>query len=266
MEAVGIIADMLNIPQTSRVLIAFIVLLFSVAARSQTQQDFLQSFVGQKLFLRGIADQKEAKVKKKDLARLNGTCDVAVLVKQAVWNHGKARFQLEQIGTPHVPGKPPGVCNSIYGYDHGTVEISGFAADEATDSLAGSISQVLQTPEQYLAALGVPFDVKPVAAEDSKGKPPEGLNRTITAPKEVLSVDPVYSEDARRGKIQGDVVLWIVVGTDGRVHDSKVARKAGYGLDETAMNVLSLWRFEPARKQDKVVAVQMNLDLTYHLY
>jgi len=239
-------------------------LLFSVAAYGQTQQDFLHSLVDQKLILRGIADRKEAKVKKKDLARLNGTCDVAVQVKQALWDQGKVSFRLEEIGTPYLPGKPRSTCQTTY--DHGTLEISGFAADETTDSLAASISQALQTPEQYLAVRGVPFDVKPVSAESIESKPPERMSSTITMPKEVLGIDPAYTEEARKGKIQGLVVLSVVVGADGQIHDSKVSRKAGYGLDENAMNVLSLWRFEPGRKQDKPVPVQLNLQMSFNIY
>ncbi len=45
-----------------------------------TPQDTLHSLVGQKLILRHLGDEKEAKVKKNDLARLNGTCDLAVEV------------------------------------------------------------------------------------------------------------------------------------------------------------------------------------------
>src|SRR5712692_989917 len=113
--------------------------LLSTAAWSQTPQDTLHSLVGQKLILRRLGDEKEANVKKNDLARLNGTCDLAVEVKEATWSSGAARFRLEEIGMPSVPVKSHG-CKMAY--DEVKLEISGFAQDEKSESLAVSISDL----------------------------------------------------------------------------------------------------------------------------
>src|SRR5215472_7233253 len=80
--------------------------MLSPAAKSQTPQDYLHSLIGQKLILRHFGDTREVKVKKNELAGLQGSCDVAVLVKDASWNKGQTRLQWEQIGSPYVPGQP----------------------------------------------------------------------------------------------------------------------------------------------------------------
>jgi len=88
----------------------------------------------------------------------------------------------------------------------------------------------------------------------------------VSAPRAIFSPDPEYSEEARKAKYQGDVVLWVVIGPDGKVHDVKVARTLGLGLDEKAVEAVKKWVFEPAKKDGQAVAVQLNIDVTFHLY
>ncbi len=64
----------------------------------------------------------------------------------------------------------------------------------------------------------------------------------------------------------GTVVLWLVVGPDGKPRDIRVARTLGLGLDEKAIEAVKNWRFEPAYKDGKPVAVQINVEVNFHLY
>lgn len=88
----------------------------------------------------------------------------------------------------------------------------------------------------------------------------------VSAPRVLYQPDPEYSEEARKAKYQGVVVLWVVVGPDGRVHDMRVARPLGLGLDEKALEAVKQWRFEPARKDGQAVAVQVNIEVNFRLY
>jgi protein TonB len=88
----------------------------------------------------------------------------------------------------------------------------------------------------------------------------------ISAPRAVYTPDPDYSEEARKAKYQGTVVLWLVVGQDGRPHDIRVARSLGMGLDEKAMQAVRQWKFEPALKDGRPVAVQINVEVNFRLY
>ena len=62
------------------------------------------------------------------------------------------------------------------------------------------------------------------------------------------------------------MVLWCVVGPDGRVRDVKVQRSLGLGLDEKAIEAVKTWKFEPARKDGTPVAVQINVEVNFRLY
>jgi len=88
----------------------------------------------------------------------------------------------------------------------------------------------------------------------------------VSAPRAIYTPDPEYSEEARKAKYQGTVVLWVVIGPDGRVHDLRVQRTLGLGLDEKALEAVRQWRFEPARKDGQPVAVQINVEVNFHLY
>ena len=88
----------------------------------------------------------------------------------------------------------------------------------------------------------------------------------VSAPKVIYQPDPEYSEEARKAKYQGVCVLWLVVGPDGRPHDIRPARTLGLGLDEKAIEAVKTWRFEPAYKDGKPVAVMINVEVSFRLY
>ena len=88
----------------------------------------------------------------------------------------------------------------------------------------------------------------------------------VSAPKAIYAPDPEYSEEARKVKHLGTVVLWLVVGPDGKPRDIRVLRTLGLGLDEKAIEAVRTWRFEPAMKDGRPVAVQINVEVNFHLY
>ncbi len=88
----------------------------------------------------------------------------------------------------------------------------------------------------------------------------------VSAPKALFAPDPEYSEEARKAKYQGTVVLWLVVGADGKPHEIKVQRSLGMGLDEKAREAVMQWRFEPAKLNGQSVPVQINVEVNFRLY
>jgi len=88
----------------------------------------------------------------------------------------------------------------------------------------------------------------------------------VSPPKAIDTPDPDYSEEARKARYQGVCVLWLIVGPDGKPRDLKVARALGMGLDEKAIEAVRNWRFEPATKDGKPVAVQINVEVSFKLY
>jgi TonB family protein len=88
----------------------------------------------------------------------------------------------------------------------------------------------------------------------------------VSPPAPIYSPDPEYSKEARHAKYQGICVLWMVVGADGRPRDIKVSRTLGLGLDEKAIEAVERWRFKPAMKGGKPVAVRVSVQVKFHLY
>ena len=88
----------------------------------------------------------------------------------------------------------------------------------------------------------------------------------VSAPTATYSPDPEYSEEARKAKYQGVVVLWCVVTPEGQVRDVKVARSLGLGLDQKAIEAVKTWRFTPGMKDGVPVAVQINVEVSFRLY
>lgn len=88
----------------------------------------------------------------------------------------------------------------------------------------------------------------------------------VSAPRVIYAPDPEFSEEARKAKYQGTVVLWTVVGPDGRVHDIRIQRSLGMGLDERAIEAIRQWRFEPGRRDGIPVAVMVNVEVNFRLY
>lgn len=88
----------------------------------------------------------------------------------------------------------------------------------------------------------------------------------VSAPRALNTPDPEYSEEARKAKYQGVCVLWLIVGPDGNPRDVRVARSLGMGLDQKAVEAVKHWKFEPAMKDGKPVAVQINVEVNFRLY
>jgi TonB family protein len=88
----------------------------------------------------------------------------------------------------------------------------------------------------------------------------------VSAPKAIFAPDPEYSEEARKAKYQGVCVLSLIVGPDGKPRDIKVARSLGLGLDEKAIQAVNQWKFDPAQKDGKPVAVAINVEVLFRLY
>jgi len=88
----------------------------------------------------------------------------------------------------------------------------------------------------------------------------------ISAPKAISAPSPEYSETARLAKYQGVVELGMVVGADGNPKDVWVKKKIGLGLDQKAIQAARVWRFQPAMKDGKPVAVLISIEMTFRVY
>lgn len=234
--------------------------IFASGLYAQSTRDAIRSFAGKEVILIRRGGEAKVKLDRAKLDRLSGSCDVAVAVRTADLDKGKARFLLELIGTPQLTSGPRNVCPRVQ--PNTEVEIAGFAENETADQVGASMRQLLQTPEEYLAASGITFDLPPAPDDEAVAAPPP----PITHPNLLLRIEGTYSEQARRSRVGGQVTIRLTVGTDGRVHNPRVVKGLGSGLDENALRTLGMWRFEPGRQGDRVVASKATIQMNFQIY
>ena len=112
----------------------------------------------------------------------------------------------------------------------------------------------LQTPQPDETSV---TEVRPKAYRTSD----EG----VSAPRLVHKVEPDYTNQAKDAKIEGQVVLAIEVGPDGKAHNIQVLRSLDQGLDQNAIAALRQWKFKPGTKDGEAVTVRANVEVNYRL-
>lgn len=88
----------------------------------------------------------------------------------------------------------------------------------------------------------------------------------VSAPVEIYRVEPEFSEEARKAKISGNVLVNLWVDRTGRVTHVSVLKGLGMGLDEKAIEAVKQFRFKPAMENGKPVTVEMNIDVNFQIF
>ena len=99
------------------------------------------------------------------------------------------------------------------------------------------------------------------------GEGPYQVGNGVLAPRVKRSVDPQYTAEAMRAKIQGAVLLAAIVQPDGRVTDIRVIRSLdrSFGLDLKAVEAARKWEFYPGTRLGMPVPVLINFELEFNL-
>jgi TonB family protein len=87
----------------------------------------------------------------------------------------------------------------------------------------------------------------------------------VAPPVLLREVKPDYTEEARARKIEGDVVMEIVVNRDGSVGSVRLLQGLGYGLDARATAAVRQWRFSPATRQGVPVDVLVEVAMEFKI-
>ncbi|HEX9200042.1 MAG TPA: TonB family protein [Acidobacteriaceae bacterium] len=87
-----------------------------------------------------------------------------------------------------------------------------------------------------------------------------------TAPVIIHQVNPEYTEEARKAKAGGVVLVNLVVDKQGIPQHVHVVRSVGHGLDEKAVDAVKEYRFKPAMKDDQPVEEALNVEVEFRLF
>jgi TonB family protein len=93
-----------------------------------------------------------------------------------------------------------------------------------------------------------------------------GPGTGISPPRALSAPDPEYTDEARRLRFRGEILLCVVVGADGRPRNIWVARPLGHGLDRSAVETIRGWKFSPAEKDGIPVSAVVSVEMSFNLY
>jgi hypothetical protein len=235
-------------------------------AAGPTRVDPLAGWAGQTRILRHRGDDAKWSIKRQDLRSASGECDVAVEVRQARFSGGTASFALEMIGRPRLVRR--GAHQERCGSDQAeiTLSVSGFDAGASAADLETALAEVLQTPEGYLRAHAVKFEVPAVPAAAAQGPASIADHQLTRKPTRLMWVDAITRDP--RGKIhhEAEVEFDAVVGPDGILREPHVSTGLSEEHEKRILRVLPLWRFDPARKGAEPAAARVSERMVFRIY
>ena len=86
------------------------------------------------------------------------------------------------------------------------------------------------------------------------------------APQVIYQVEPEFSEEARKAKVAGNVLVNLWVDTNGNPSHVHVIRGVGMGLDEKAVEAVKQYKFKPAMENGKPVLVELNIEVNFQIF
>ena len=112
---------------------------------------------------------------------------------------------------------------------------------------------------------GIGPSAGPGVGDGPSGIYPAG-KQGVTVPQVIFNPEPSFSDEARKAKAQGIVMLMVVVGKDGHTYDIRVGQSLGLDLDEKAIEAVRNWRFRPGTLNGQPVATQIAVQVDFRLY
>lgn len=119
------------------------------------------------------------------------------------------------------------------------------------------------------AAISLLVGATALAQQQDADKPkieiPDVRLKDASMPKCLYCPNPEYSSEARQKKIEGVVVLMVVITREGKATNIQVTKSPGLGLSEKAIEGVRKWRFKPAMYKGRPVPVQVPVEVTFRL-
>ena len=214
----------------------------------------------QKLFAQfpGFADKLKATV-----AELSGNPgSLTVQTQQKVYMPIMAQLaQLQpKTGAPAVDPNAP------------IMEMTSRLTEISTDPIDDSVFEVpadyqKASTEEMMKALKPAGQTAPAVTRPALA-PNEAILRVgagVSAPSVTYRQDPEYTEEARKAKVAGAVMLGVVVDTEGNARNIQVVRSLDPGLDQKAIDAVSHWKFRPGQKDGQPVNVRATIEINFRL-
>jgi TonB family protein len=150
------------------------------------------------------------------------------------------------------------------------IHLVGFGPDGKDDDIiSDSDENVRLTETQQLRDMlfqrGHDYSRGPYQIPDEPGVLRAGVDGVGT-PSCVYCPDPQYSDASRVVKAQGSVILSVIVTSEGKADSIYIIKGAPFGQTSQAIKAVQSWKFRPAQKDGKPVAVRVPIEITFHLF
>lgn len=159
-----------------------------------------------------------------------------------------------------LPGPPPP------NFRRGPANVSSLAPNESPEALfAGRDIHTLNITLPNVTSMTGNWTLNFVQLDEgtSPFNRPTGV---LSGPLPIIKVDPRYPPEAIRKNIEGEVVLYAIIRANGSVDSIQVVRRLDPVLDQCAVQALAQWKFRPAARNGKPVAVEaiVHIPFNYH--
>jgi TonB family protein len=147
------------------------------------------------------------------------------------------------------------------------MEASPFGSPSIPTAVPPPAPPTPASPDPFPAAIPLPAEPEPTKPAELT-EPDDAVHRVgngVTAPLLLQKTEPVYSEEARKARLQGTVVLYVQIAPTGKAVNIRVLRSLGMGLDEKAIEAIRKWTFKPGTKGGKPVTVEGQIEVNFRL-
>jgi TonB family protein len=177
-----------------------------------------------------------------------------------------------EAAAPKVAGKPRRAVLQVAGFTTATSATPAPTAPSAERVLAsGGFADAAVPAAPARAARGSAATVQGSGFDETRPaeRAPARRERPVAdldSPVEIVSKpQPVYTEEARRQRIEGEVVLEVVFVATGSLKVLRVLGSLGHGLDEAAVEAARKIRFTPAKRDGRAVDHSATLRVVFRL-
>jgi TonB family protein len=115
----------------------------------------------------------------------------------------------------------------------------------------------------YAALTAQPASISTPSGQNVRFAQEISTTNLVTPPKVLSHPAAVYTDEARRRRIQGDVIVQAYFDEEGKATPIKVVKGLGYGLDENALEALYRWRFSPALRNGLQVSAVAEIEVPF---
>jgi protein TonB len=143
---------------------------------------------------------------------------------------------------------------------------TGIAPETGREAISNGTRERVSALERgggSVDGLGVTED-PPQAPPASALQPPQRLHQGIQAPRKVVDVAPRYPALARESRVEGIVILDVIIDETGNVTSTRVLKSVAF-LDQAAIDAVRLWKFTPARLNGEAIPIVMTVTVAFRL-